>query len=51
MSLSLPLLTLGSSFECRHLLVHGLGWPGVFERFYQLGHLEQHSVKRGSSLV
>jgi hypothetical protein len=29
-----------SSVECRHFLVYGLGWPGLFECFHQLGRLE-----------
>jgi hypothetical protein len=52
----LPFVTIidplsGSSLECWHFLVHCLGWLGLFESFYQLDRLEQHSVKRGSSLV
>ena len=40
-----------SSLECGHHLVYGLGWPGLFERIHQFGHLEQQHSKCGPDLV
>lgn len=40
-----------SSLECGHHLVHGLGWPWLFESVHQFRHLEPQHGKCGPSLV
>ena len=40
-----------SSLECWYHLVHGLGWPGLFECLYQLDCVEWHHSKSCPRLV
>lgn len=40
-----------SSLECRHRLVNGLGWPGLFEWIHQFGRLGPQHSKCGPGLV